>query len=233
MVALKWMPESPRYLVKAGRTEEAREILGLLRADDDDNVCDESGKTADGLNSRAESEFNDIVDVVALENKHSNANTYWAMFWGKGSGDLHVGRRVQLSVWLQIIQEWVGIAAITVYAPTIFAEAGYGARKSQWLSGLNDITYMLSTLLAVVTIDRWGRRIGLWWGAVGQGVALFLAGGFSRLLKDHPDMSSQYGGAAAFCIFLYTAVFGATWLTIPWVYVSLFSSNKVPLEYLS
>lgn len=30
-------------------------------------------------------------------------------------------------------------AAITVYAPTIFAEAGYDARKSQWLSGLNDV----------------------------------------------------------------------------------------------
>lgn len=34
---------------------------------------------------------------------------------------------------------WVGIAAITVYAPTIFAEAGYSARKSQWMSGLNDV----------------------------------------------------------------------------------------------
>ena len=38
------------------------------------------------------------------------------------------------------LHRWVGIAAITVYAPTIFAEAGYGARKSQWLSGLNDVS---------------------------------------------------------------------------------------------
>ena len=37
-------------------------------------------------------------------------------------------------------QRWVGIAAITVYAPTIFAQAGYGARKSEWLSGLNDVS---------------------------------------------------------------------------------------------
>ena len=42
------------------------------------------------------------------------------------------------SVWNNM-DRWVGIAAITVYAPTIFAEAGYGARKSQWLSGLNDV----------------------------------------------------------------------------------------------
>ena len=149
-----------------------------------------------------------------------------------------------------------------MYAPTIFAEAGYGARKAQWLSGLNDvsisfyfpafllpfhflppsrtsasrpptslvlilphpsralllgraspltafcptlhnvraniqITYMLSTLLAVATIDRLGRRVGLWWGAVGQGISLILAGAFARLLKDHPEKAAQYGGAAA------------------------------------
>lgn len=77
---------------------------------------------------------------------------------------------------------------------------------------------MLSTLLAVVTIDRLGRRVGLWWGAVVQGASLFLAGGFSKLLRENPAKSSQYGGAAAFFVFLYTATFGATWLTIPWVY---------------
>ena len=137
-----------------------------------------------------------------------------------------------------------------MYAPTIFAEAGYAPRKSQWLSGLNDvripaciqglplfantrndtfyfkITYMFSTLMAVVTIDRWGRRIGLYWGAVGQGISLILAGAFSRLLKDNPDKAAQYGGAAASFVFLYTAIFGATRLTIPWVY----PTETFPLE---
>lgn len=80
--------------------------------------------------------------------------------------------------------------------------------------------------MAVVTIDRWGRRIGLYWGAVGQGISLILAGAFSRLLKDHPDHAAQYGGAAAFFVFLYTAIFGATWLTIPWVY----PTETFPLE---
>ena len=77
---------------------------------------------------------------------------------------------------------------------------------------------MLSTLIAVITIDRFGRRNGLWYGAVVQGIAMFLAGGFSRLTIEHPDKKAAYGGAGAFFIFLYTATFGATWLTIPWVY---------------
>ncbi|KAF8882832.1 general substrate transporter [Infundibulicybe gibba] len=211
MVALLWMPESPRWLIKVGRTTEAKALLQRLRADVSAIPGDDSS-----INSVASREFDSIVEVVELEKKHHAMNNYWNMFWG--SGDLHIARRVQLSIWLQIIQEWVGIAAITVYAPTIFAEAGYGARKSQWLSGLNDVTYMIATLFAVVTIDRWGRRVGLWWGAVGQGVSLILAGAFARLLKDHPEKAAAYGGTAAFFIFLYTAIFGATWLTIPWVY---------------
>ncbi|KDQ56003.1 hypothetical protein JAAARDRAFT_133067 [Jaapia argillacea MUCL 33604] len=218
MFCLWFMPESPRWLIKAGRPDEAKLILSRLRAG--------INRSEDDSKARANAEFEDIVEVVALEKKHSNRNTYWSMFWGKGSGNLHIARRVQLNIWLQIVQEWVGIAAITVYAPTIFAEAGYSARKSQWLSGLNDITYMFATLFAVLTIDRWGRRVGLWWGAVGQGIALILAGAFARLLKDNPDKATQYGGAAAFFVFLYTAVFGATWLTIPWVY----PTETFPLE---
>ncbi|KAI0354200.1 general substrate transporter [Trametes cingulata] len=215
MACLPMMPESPRWLIKMGRNAEAREILGRLRSEDGNIEAPQAVR-----------EYEDIIETVALEKEHASRNSYLSMFFGRNDGGLHIARRVQLSIWLQIVQEWVGIAAITVYAPTIFAEAGYGARKSQWLSGLNDITYMLSTLLAVVTIDRLGRRIGLWWGAVGQGISLILAGAFARLLKDHPEKASQYGGAAALFVFMYTAIFGATWLTIPWVY----PTETFPLE---
>ncbi|KIJ61771.1 hypothetical protein HYDPIDRAFT_96054, partial [Hydnomerulius pinastri MD-312] len=233
MLALLWMPESPRWLMKAGRVDEAKDILARIRAD----------SQQEGESKSIEAEFNEIHEVVELEKKHAKRTSYWSMFWGIDSGDLHIARRVQLSIWLQIVQEWVGIDAIAVYAPTIFAEAGYSGRKAQWLSGLNDastfdfevafersqciqITYMLSTLIAILTIDRWGRRVSLWWGSVGQGIAMFLAGGFGRLLKDHPEKASQYGGATAFFIFVYTAIFGATWLTIPWVY----PTETFPLE---
>lgn len=100
--------------------------------------------------------------------------------------------------------------------PTIFRLAGFSANKSQWLSGLNTITYTLSTLVCVFTLDRIGRRWTLYWGSVGQGIAMFLVGGFVRLsinASDAGDAKRQatYGAAAAAFVFIFTFIFGATW----------------------
>ncbi|KAK9479790.1 general substrate transporter [Lipomyces japonicus] len=195
-------PESPRWLIKNGQTEEAFFILSRLRGSETDE---------------AKKEFDDIVSIIEVENEASHKNSYFHMLFGIGSGKLHLGRRVQLVIWLQILQEWIGIAGVTVYAPTIFSQAGFSTNKSAWLSGLNNIFYMFSTLINVFTVDRIGRRWTLYWGSVGQGIAMFLAGGFSRLQVLHPSDPS-YGAAAASFIFIFTSIFGATWLTVPWLY---------------
>jgi MFS family permease len=218
LAAVWFFPESPRWLVKAGRDEEAKYILRRLR-----------GSTADDA-KRAELEYHDIRNIVQLESKESSKNSYFDMFFGIGSGELHTGRRVQLVIWLQIIQEWVGIAGVTIYAPTIFRIAGFDTVKSQWISGLNNIFYMFATLICVFTLDRIGRRWTLYWGAVGQGIAMFLAGAFSRLGQDATQdgdlaKANSYGAAAASFVFIFTSVFGATWLTVPWLYPGNCSSS--------
>jgi len=82
---------------------------------------------------------------------------------------------------------------------------------------------MFSTLICVFTLDKIGRRVTLYWGSVGQGVAMFLAGGLAKLgqnAKEAGDLvtAARYGAAAASMIFIFTFVFGATWLTVPWLY---------------
>lgn len=201
-----WFPESPRWLAKVGRNEEARYVLGRLRGEE---------------NGTAEAEYQEIKASVELERTLATQNTYYSMFFGVGSGKLHTGRRVQLVIWLQIMQEWIGIAGVTVYAPTIFRLAGFTAEKSQWISGLNNIFYMFSTLVCVFTLDRIGRRWTMYWGSVGQGIAMFLAGGLAILGQQHPVGSSiavSAGAASAAFVFIFTSVFGATWLTVPWLY---------------
>ena len=114
-----------------GREEEARYILGRLRG--------ESGEDA----GNAEAEFQDIRNIAELERKTSKNQSYYAMLFGIGSGTLHTGRRVQLVIWLQIMQEWIGIAGVTIYAPTIFRTAGIADSDVQWIAGMNNITYMV------------------------------------------------------------------------------------------
>lgn len=82
---------------------------------------------------------------------------------------------------------------------------------------------MIATLVCVFTLDRIGRRWTLYWGSVGQGLAMFMLGGMTRLginasAAGKTDLAASYGAAAAAFVFIFTAIFGATWLTVPWLY---------------
>ncbi|EMR70679.1 putative mfs monosaccharide protein [Eutypa lata UCREL1] len=99
----------------------------------------------------------------------------------------------------------------------------FDPQKSLWVSGLNNIFYTFATLICVFTIDRIGRRWTLYWGSVGQAIAMFLVGGLAQgglnaQATGSTDAANRWGAAAASMVFAYTFVFGATWLTVPWLY---------------
>jgi len=95
-----------------------------------------------------------------------------------------------------------------------FPHCGIAPKNSQWIAGINTVTYMFSTLICVFTLDR---RWTLYWDSVGQGVTPFLAGGLVILSKNSEGTkATQAGNAAVAMVFLFTMIFGATWLTVPW-----------------
>ncbi|KAK7398611.1 hypothetical protein QQX98_012020 [Neonectria punicea] len=123
----------------------------------------------------------------------------------------------------QFLQRSAYIPVFNMFATAIFHIAGFVSEKTQWVAGLNNIFYMFATLVCAFTIDRIGRRWTLYWGSVGQAIAMFLVGGLSRGGLDaradgNIGVANQWGAAAASTVYLYTFIFGATWLTVPWLY---------------
>ena len=129
--------------MKVGREQEARNVLQATRDGD------------------VEYELKGIKKVVKFELETSTANHYWAMLFPKDKYARQLRWRVVLAVWLQIMQELVGIGVITVYAVDLFQNAGFGLQLSKLLAGFNNLSYMFSVIFAVITLDRYGRRCRL------------------------------------------------------------------------
>ena len=209
-IGINFLPESPRFLIKRGRTEAARYVLARLRTKDvneDDPVVVK--------------EMEEISAQLEVESHAMRSISYPQLLLGIGSKNLHLTRRAYLSIGLVTMQLWGGIFAVSIYGPIIFKEAGFSTQNSLLISGINNVIYMFSTLIAAWLVDRLGRRRTLIAGACLQGVCMFLAGGFSKLAADTSGSQQQrYGSAAVFFIILYNAAFGASWLLIPWLYPS-------------
>ncbi|KAI9627331.1 hypothetical protein H4Q26_017429 [Puccinia striiformis f. sp. tritici PST-130] len=87
----------------------------------------------------------------------------------------HLRRRTWLIIGLQIIQELTGIGVIAVYAPTVFQQAGYSEYKADLLSGINNISYMLTWLtvpwlVPTEIMPLYARAKGGCWSVVGWSI---------------------------------------------------------------
>jgi sugar porter (SP) family MFS transporter len=151
-------PESPAWLVRQGRDDEAREVLRTLR--DSDDVIDD--------------EIASVRKVAREEQKGSLAELL----------DRRLRPALILGVMLAVIQQITGINTVIYFAPTVLESGGLGSSAALLALVIVGTTNVLMTLVAIRYLDRVGRRPLLIWGMVGMTVGLVaLAIAFSIGIK--------------------------------------------------
>jgi len=186
-VLLVPIPESPRWLVEMKLEERARSILAKV-----------------GGAAFADAELASIRDAISRE------QATWGALLSR-----QLRRPLLLGIALAILQQVTGINVFMYFGATIFrtmsASTGVDAGLLQQV--VINGACVLFTLVAVATVDRWGRRPLMLLGTAGMGVSLLSMGALA------PGMAGPgaTGGWMLLFIVLYIAAFGLSVGPVTWV----------------
>ncbi|HTW20516.1 MAG TPA: sugar porter family MFS transporter [Mycobacteriales bacterium] len=162
-IGMLLVPHTPRWLIQADREGDAREVLDRTRGGRDD----------------VDKEVKEVSDVVSTE----ESGSYSALFSSRVRPMLIVG------LGLAFFQQVVGVNTVVYYAPTILKYTGLTANQSITEALSVGITNVVFTIVAILLLDRVGRRKLLIVGTVGLTFALALLGAFFKSTTLQSDAS--------------------------------------------
>ncbi|HAB18223.1 MAG TPA: sugar porter family MFS transporter [Verrucomicrobiota bacterium] len=205
------IPESPRYLVRTGRHEEAQSILERILGSGAKATLGEIRKT---LRKEHPPRFSDL---------RSAATGLLPIVW--------------VGMALSIFQQFVGINVIFYYSSVLWESVGFGEEKALYVSMITGAINIGTTLVAIALIDRWGRRPLLLFGSAGMAVSLvtmaWCFGSASVGPDGAPHLTSGAGHTALVAANTYVFFFGCSWGPVVWVLLGEMFNNQIRAAALS
>ncbi|KAJ5154569.1 Major facilitator superfamily domain general substrate transporter [Penicillium coprophilum] len=211
-VGMLFFPDSPRWLLMKERDDDSLHALSRLRRQDRDSPA---------LNN----EYLEIKASIMLENSFVRDN-----YPGLSGFKLHIAqymsfltnwsrfRRLAIGCIVMFFQQFMGCNAMIYYAPTIFAQLGLDGNTSSLLAtGVYGIVNCLSTLPALIFIDKVGRRPLLMAGAAGTCISLVIVGGILGGYGSSLVSHKSAGWAGIAFIYIYDINFSYSFAPIGWV----------------
>lgn len=150
-----WLPESPRWLIKAGKEEQARTVLNKLS-------------------------HQHLVESTINEIKLSHAGTAGQSF--RAVFDKAIRPAVLIGITLAVFQQLCGINVVFNYTSTIFASVGANLDKQLFETVAIGIVNLVFTLVAMWQVDKLGRRPLILFGSLGLSLFYLI---LSFLLQHH------------------------------------------------
>ncbi|KAJ5392052.1 hypothetical protein N7509_007542 [Penicillium cosmopolitanum] len=204
LIGLFFLKESPRWLMKQGRQEEALKSLAYIRNETEDSeevqremaeiraAIDEETLATEGVTWK---------ECLQPSNRYRFMIAFVMMFW----------------------QQFSGTNSIGYYAPQIFNSIGISATNtSLFATGIYGTVKVIATaIFLLVGIDRWGRKYSMMGGAAWMAVMMFIIG---AVLATHPPVTgatsvSSPSIAMVAMIYLYVIGYSFSWGPTPWVYL--------------
>ncbi|MGW5866877.1 sugar porter family MFS transporter [Streptomyces sp. NPDC055239] len=199
------IPESPRFLISVGRNTEAKKVLGEVEG----TQIDLDGRVAEiehGMRSEHKSSFKDLLGKVG----------FLPIVW--------------IGIGLSVFQQLVGINVIFYYSNQLWQSIGKDPSSSFLYSFETSIVNIIGTVIAMIFVDRIGRKPLAIIGSAGMAVALFTcAWAFSYRTGsgDNVSLPNAQGLTAIIAANAFVLFFALSWGVVVWVLLGEIFPNRL------
>lgn len=178
--------ESPKWLMRAGRPHEAAVSLTRLRG-------------LDAHHEYMERELEEMKEAVSVEHRAKQGTTVVGIFRELFSTKPNQYRMVVLGLTAQMLGQWGGANAVTIYAPELFATIGIrGKEKLKYTAVLGVVKFVSAYASAFFIIDVLGRRCAVYAGlSIQLACELYYAVFLSVIPLGAGDRGKESAGASS------------------------------------
>jgi hypothetical protein len=203
-----------RWLLAHGKEEEAIEVLSCLEAKpiDDPLVITQRNEIA-----------------YSIEYEKQNAIRWRDLLKKDKKTDTKTLRRLFLGIGTQFMQQFGGINVMSYYMPTVLTNSvGLPEKMARLLSACNAVSYLIFSGLAVLFVERMGRRVLMLSSTVAQFVCFLIITILLYFSEGGSSNGQVYANASVAFFFLYYGAFGIGMLGVPWLYPT--EINSLPMR---
>ena len=207
LVALLFIPESPRYLMVKNRREDAEMVLTKLYGP-----------------AEAQLKLKEIGDSLSADHRPRLADLV-----SKATGKLRP--IVWVGIGLATFQQLVGINVVFYYGAVLWQAVGFSENDALLINVLSGALSIGACLVALALVDRIGRKPLLWIGSVGMAVSLALVTySFASADLDAAGklaLSDSMGVLALVAANVYVVFFNMSWGPVMWVMLGEMFPNQI------